>query len=76
MIAAVYCYLCLLLLSVLFFCLLVFFSFVSLYISMKYCSVDYRPPASWTSLYLVACHCIIYVCNLILKCGKMNWWWW
>jgi len=40
---------------------------------VKYCSVDYRPPASWTSVFLVACHCIIYVCNLILKCGKINW---
>jgi len=49
------------------------FSFVSLYISVKYCSVDYRPPARWTTVFLVACHCIIYVCNLILKCGKINW---
>jgi len=28
-------------------------------LSMKYCCVDYRPPASWTSVFLVACHCTI-----------------
>ena len=29
-------------------------------------------------VFLVACHCIIYVCNLTLICGKINWWidWW
>jgi len=52
-----------------------FFSFLSLYISVKYRSVDYhyRPPVDWTTVFLVACHCIIYICNLILKCGKINW---
>ena len=27
-------------------------------------------------VFLVTCHHMIYICNLMWKYGKINWWWW